>query len=142
MTNRVMRPATNPKPDAFLHATLSQLRERKYIVIYTTTAPGDHPESTPHHELRLYETDDPFPMELHTDFKRDVDAHADNSTVDPNLALFEKYQYFTPAIFMSILVSILLFMILYVGVSAVASLQVSYFAFSKEMGPAAQRKQQ
>lgn len=37
-------------------------------------------------------------------------------------------------------VSILLFSILYVGVSAIANLEVSYMAFSKEMGPAAQNK--
>ena len=33
-------------------------------------------------------------------------------------------------------------MILYVGISGVASLQVSYAAFDKEMGPAAHNKQQ
>ena len=32
--------------------------------------------------------------------------------------------------------------ILYVAISAVASLQVSYAAFDKEMGPAQQKKQQ
>lgn len=48
----------------------------------------------------------------------------------------------TPAIFMGLMVSFLLFMILYVGITAVASLQVSYFAFSKEMGPSGQKKVQ
>lgn len=43
---------------------------------------------------------------------------------------------------MGITVSLLLFSILYVAVSAVSSVEVSYMAFSKEMGPAAQRKQQ
>lgn len=43
---------------------------------------------------------------------------------------------------MGVSVSIVLFLILYVGISAVAGLEVSYFAFSKEMGPAAQKKQQ
>lgn len=45
-------------------------------------------------------------------------------------------------IFMGLSVSIVLFLILYVGVTAVAGLEVSYFAFSKEMGPTAQKKQQ
>lgn len=45
-------------------------------------------------------------------------------------------------IFMGLLVSVVLFLILYVGISAIANLEVSYFAFSREMGPAAQRKQQ
>ena len=43
---------------------------------------------------------------------------------------------------MGLLVAFILLSILYVGVSAVASLQVSYAAFDKEMGPAAQKKQQ
>jgi hypothetical protein len=37
-------------------------------------------------------------------------------------------------------VSIFLLLVLYVAISAVASLQVSYGAFEKEMGPAAQKK--
>lgn len=43
---------------------------------------------------------------------------------------------------MGLSVSLLLFIILYVGVSAIANLEVSYMAFSKEMGPQAQKKQQ
>jgi hypothetical protein len=38
-------------------------------------------------------------------------------------------------------VSFLLLSILGVGISALASLQVSYAAFDKEMGPTAQKKQ-
>lgn len=41
---------------------------------------------------------------------------------------------------MGLIVSLLLFVILYVGVSAIAGLDVSYMAFSKEMGPQAQNK--
>jgi hypothetical protein len=43
---------------------------------------------------------------------------------------------------MGLLVSFLLLAILSVGLSALGSLQVSYGAFDKEMGPAAQKKQQ
>ena len=43
---------------------------------------------------------------------------------------------------MGLLVGFLLVGILYAAISGVASLQVSYAAFDKEMGPAAQRKQQ
>lgn len=39
-------------------------------------------------------------------------------------------------------VTLLLLSILYVGVSAIAGLEVSYMAFSKEMGPQAQKKGQ
>jgi hypothetical protein len=56
--------------------------------------------------------------------------------------LFEKYQFFTPGIFMSLIVFFILLTILYVGLSAVSSLKVPYGAFDKEMGPAAQKKQQ
>jgi len=45
-------------------------------------------------------------------------------------------------IFMGVSVSLLLLSILYVGLSAISGLEVTYMAFSKEMGPAAQRKAQ
>jgi hypothetical protein len=47
---------------------------------------------------------------------------------------------FFTGIFMGLTVSLLLLVILWVGVSAIAGLEVSYMAFSKEMGPAAQNK--
>lgn len=43
---------------------------------------------------------------------------------------------------MGLTASLLLLFILYIGISAIAGLEVSYMAFSKEMGPAAQKKQQ
>ncbi len=43
---------------------------------------------------------------------------------------------------MGLLVSFLLLGILSVGVTALGSLQVSYGAFEKEMGPAGHKKQQ
>lgn len=43
---------------------------------------------------------------------------------------------------MSLLVLIILLSILGAGLRALGSLQVSYGAFDKEMGPAAQKKQQ
>ena len=43
---------------------------------------------------------------------------------------------------MGLTVSILLIVILYVALSAISGLQVSYMAFSKEMNPASQKKQQ
>lgn len=42
---------------------------------------------------------------------------------------------------MGLVVLSILLSILYVGVNGVASLQVSYAAFDKDMGPAAQKKQ-
>jgi hypothetical protein len=43
---------------------------------------------------------------------------------------------------MGLMVVLILGAILSVGLSALGSLQVSYGAFDKEMGPAAQKKQQ
>lgn len=57
-----------------------------------------------------------------------------------NAPLFVKYQFFTPGIFMGLVGVVIMLAILYVGLSAVSSLQVSYGAFDKEMGPAAQKK--
>ncbi len=45
-------------------------------------------------------------------------------------------------LFMGIIVTVILLSILSVGISAVSSLEVSYGAFDKEMGPAAHKKQQ
>lgn len=43
---------------------------------------------------------------------------------------------------MGLLIALPLFLILYVGVSGIGSLQVSYAAFDREMGPSAQKKGQ
>lgn len=45
-------------------------------------------------------------------------------------------------IFMGLSVALLLLMILYVALSAISGLEVSYMAFSKEMNPNSQKKQQ
>jgi Na+-transporting methylmalonyl-CoA/oxaloacetate decarboxylase gamma subunit len=45
-------------------------------------------------------------------------------------------------IFMGIIVALIILSILGVGLKALSSLEVSYGAFDKEMGPAAQKKQQ
>jgi len=109
-----------------------------------------------------YDADEPFPSAMRTDLKRDLNSHvrrAKNTTTSSNnVPLFEKYNFLSPGmsctalgplkkltsigLFMGIFVMIILFSILYVGVNAVASLQVSYFSFSKEMNPANQKKQQ
>lgn len=138
--------------DAFLHAVISELGGKEFSVIFTTSPPEDITPIVPDQ----YEMDDSYNV-LHTDLKRDVESHA--SSNGTNLPLFDTYQFLSPgknglelgdmhqlisiaAIFMGLMVSFLLFMILYVGITAVASLQVSYFAFSKEMGPSGQKKVQ
>ncbi|KAH6686676.1 BIG/ATPase V1 complex, subunit S1 [Plectosphaerella plurivora] len=66
---------------------------------------------------------------------------AENGTEKDTRPLFEKYQFFTPGIFHGLVVVLFLFTILYFGLQALASLEVSYGAFDKENGPAAQKKQ-
>lgn len=148
--------------DAFLASIIDLLPSLKYTVIYTTT-----PITSEQHSLvsesRVYEMDDHFPSSAHMNLKRDFSTHGRNSSDDSTLSngpLFETYQFFTPGecilhnvrpqlsltmnagIFMGLLVGFLLLSILYVAISGVASLQVSYAAFDREMGPAAQKKQQ
>ncbi|ROW15504.1 hypothetical protein VPNG_02426 [Cytospora leucostoma] len=94
-------------------------------------------------EKQTYEYDDPsasLQMELRRrtgDVVIGSRAAAGDSSSAP---LFVKYQFFTPGIFMGLISTLIMLAILYVGLSAVSSLQVSYGAFDKEMGPAAQKK--
>lgn len=67
------------------------------------------------------------------------DAKISNSTKG---GLFAKYQFFTPGIFMGYIALFVLASIVYVGISSLSSLTVSYGAFEKEMGPQAAKKQQ
>ncbi|KAK3901116.1 BIG/ATPase V1 complex, subunit S1 [Staphylotrichum tortipilum] len=94
-------------------------------------------------EFKAYEPE--FAAPVHMDMRRwaekpeeSADSKSNSTT---NLPLFEKYQFFTPGIFMSFIVLAIILSILGVGLKALASLEVSYGAFDKEMGPAAQRKQ-
>ncbi|KAF2857201.1 hypothetical protein K470DRAFT_267013 [Piedraia hortae CBS 480.64] len=65
--------------------------------------------------------------------REEVHTHLKRKAKETKKSLFEKYQFLTP-------VSLLLMMLMYVGISALANLKVSYEAFNKEMGPQAQNK--
>ncbi|XDG02061.1 hypothetical protein ABKA04_001676 [Annulohypoxylon sp. FPYF3050] len=108
-------------------------REGSYTIIYV----GGPRKETP----QTYNAE--FPGAVHEELKRDlhlIQQRAKNNT--QGLPLFEKYQYFTPGIFTALVAASILISILYVGLLGVASLEVPYGAFDKEMGPAAQKKQQ
>ncbi|KAL8718513.1 MAG: hypothetical protein Q9225_004362 [Loekoesia sp. 1 TL-2023] len=147
--------------DAFLSSLIDLLPTSKFTVIYTTTPfSSTSTSSTANIEPEMYEMDTSFSSQTHMELKRDFAAYsqsANNSSSGnvtlPNAPLFEKYAYLSPGeknkvdvfeigIFMALLVIVPLFLILYVGVTGVASLQVSYAAFDREMGPAAQQKKQ
>lgn len=119
--------------------------EAKYIIIFIgAPASQDEPE---HEQTRLaMELENEFAEMGHVDLKRDLGArestgeHHDQDHIDDR-PLFEKYQYFTPGIFMGLMTAIIMIAIGSVGLNAVSSLQVSYGAFDKENGPSAQKKQ-
>ncbi|CAG8976886.1 hypothetical protein HYALB_00003497 [Hymenoscyphus albidus] len=106
-----------------------------------TVVVGTSPSTVAAHEGLIYEAE--FQEPVHMDLKRNVLTRESKSEKGPDRRpLFEKYQYFTPGLFMGLLVTVLLLSILGVGISAISSLEVSYGAFDKEMGPAAQKKAQ
>ncbi|ODA77394.1 hypothetical protein RJ55_07023 [Drechmeria coniospora] len=136
--------------DAFLASKLEAAQSSSYtILLYSVPQePAYEPE---------------FLDLLHMDLKRDMQSVPNvpkkNETLRDTRPLFEKYQFFSPGssialviyvvvcihrvlgIFMALIVALLLLSILYVGIKALSSLEVSYGAFEKEMGPAAQKKQ-
>ncbi|PHH91034.1 hypothetical protein CDD83_1873 [Cordyceps sp. RAO-2017] len=120
--------------DATLSGKLQAVAKHKSYTILLLSAPSEP----------AYQAD--FDDSVHMVVKRDMNAvpllRRDNNTQWENLPLFQKYQFFTPGIFMGIFVALVLLSILSVGLRALSSLEVSYGAFEKEMGPAAQKKQQ
>lgn len=102
--------------------------------------------STPH-ESKPYEVDfeNPSQIQLSKRIAEPVRALHRKAAADASwskdAALFDKYQFFTPGIFMGLTALFLLLSILYVGISALASLEVSYGAFDKDASPIVQKKQ-
>ncbi|KAI9739521.1 MAG: hypothetical protein M1834_006237 [Cirrosporium novae-zelandiae] len=137
--------------DAFLNSVLDLLPSEKYTVIYTTSHIQDSVEGSQIQENdQLYEMNNGmWEDEVHMDLKRDFSASSGLAHVSkkdeiqlPDGPLFARYQFFTPGIFMGLFVSFILLSILYIAITALSSLQVSYLAFDKEMGPAAQKKKE
>lgn len=77
----------------------------------------------------------------HIELKRQIQARARIISANADLRpLLEKYQYLSPGLFIGIMVSTLLLIILGVGIRAIASLQVSYGAFEKDLTQLAAKK--
>ena len=127
--------------------------EGSYTVIYMGVPGAASASEFEHYDAQ---SADPARQEL----KRELGQTSRRANATDNLPLFEKYQFFTPGklkaircrwdvatdwpigIFMALVSLVVLFSILGYGIQALASLEVSYGAFDKEMGPAAQKKQQ
>lgn len=148
------RHTTLANHDSFLHAILSTLPSHQSYTIIITTSPPDTALIPP-----TYSTDDSYDPNLHIEFKRDADFHTTAKNGTDNLPLFEKYVFLSPGmlpyiyphfastneitgLIMGFFVILPLLLLFYIALGALSSLKVSYFAFSKEMGPAAQRKAQ
>jgi hypothetical protein len=117
------------------------LKETDLTVIYITTPIDERvAKAQLHEENPPYEMENVFGSYPQLELKRDLSSHVKRANSTNSAGLFERYQYFTPGIFMAFSAIIPLFLILLVGVRALTSLEVSYFAFSKEMGPNAQKK--
>ncbi|RMD44262.1 hypothetical protein DV735_g801, partial [Chaetothyriales sp. CBS 134920] len=118
-----------------------------YTVVYTTRLDGLDNRNGHGERKAANVVSQQQPPSLHLDLKRGTKrqhpvrrSSDDNTLVDG--PLFHRYQFFTPGIFMGFLVGTLLLLILYVGISALASLQVTYAAFDKEQGQLAPKKVQ
>lgn len=119
---------------------MSQLAPAEdYTVIYATR-PLDLEVSHEFSNEHVYQMEDPFRGAVQMELKRDV-TYSPRADSTKQGGLFEKYQYFSPGLFMAFSAMVPLILILGVGLKAIAGLEVSYFAFSKEMGPTAQKKQ-
>ncbi|KAH0493735.1 hypothetical protein TgHK011_000388 [Trichoderma gracile] len=98
--------------------------------------------STPGEPAYEAEFEEAVRMELKRDIDNTQTPQSKNETEWDKLPIFEKYQFFTPGIFMALITAVVLLSILGVGLRALGSLEVSYGAFEKDMGPAAQKKNQ
>ncbi|PGH00513.1 hypothetical protein GX51_05728 [Blastomyces parvus] len=140
------------KNDEFLDAVIDRLPSRDYTVLYTTTPREFTAAGIELEEPAIYnEIDaDIYQNPLRTNMKRDTMAHShvrrdgtdDGDEQWRNQPLFEKYQFLSPGIFMGLMGALLFGVIVYVALSALLSLKVSYAAFEKDNSPAAAKKQQ
>ncbi|OJJ66706.1 hypothetical protein ASPBRDRAFT_48655 [Aspergillus brasiliensis CBS 101740] len=119
--------------DGLLFNVIDRLPESKgYTILYVTS-----PRELEDTGSDFYQSEqDP----LHMDLKRDYSSH--DSQTSSNKTLFQEYQFFTPGIWMGILATLVFLLILYVGLSALMSLEVPYAAFEKDTSTAVQKKQQ
>ncbi|KAF9692420.1 hypothetical protein EKO04_009553 [Ascochyta lentis] len=146
--SKALRALYMGQQDQFVDDSFSKYAESQdYTVIYITTPPTESQAKAQlkaqlEAEQHTYEMENSFGDAVQMELKRDTSAHYKRANSTSNEGgLFEKYQYFTPGLFMGFAAIIPLFLILLVGIRALTSLEVSYFAFSKEMGPNAQKKQ-
>lgn len=118
-----------------------------YTLIYITESRHDADNKQDVIGDHEYQMESEIPLVAHGEYVKRALGTLKNSTSSSNQTivdgpLFDKYQFFSPGIFMGLFVGFILLMLMYVGVSALASLQVTYAAFDKEQGQLAGKKSQ
>jgi len=126
--------------DAFLFSLLESFPSTRYTLIYTSTPRTTIPNNPPS-KLQAPQPQDELRRRFVLLDKKPNHGGA-NVTIPVTGSLFKKYAFFSPGIWMGYLAAVFLVSIVYVGLNALTGLKVSYGAFEKEMGPAAQKKQQ
>ena len=130
---------TSPQ-DTFIDRLLAAARANSFTVILTSTPPPSVLPNRADGLPAMYSMDGSlFPPTAQMELKRDVSVHQ-RLTDSARAGLFERYQFLSAGLFMAMAALVPLLAVLLVGVRALLSLEVSYFAFSKEMGPNAQKK--
>jgi len=115
-----------------------------YTLIYTTTSVHAQKNGMTAPETQEYQAELPIADMVHSgELRRSLAKRKDGTSTNQTVVdgpLFDKYQFLNPGIFMGGLVALLLLSILYVGVSALSSLQVTYGAFDKDQGQLAKKQ--
>lgn len=121
-------------------------KNEDYTLVYATTSVHAQKNSIPASESQEYEAELPIADMMHSgELRRSLAKRKEGLTTNQTVVdgpLFDKYQFLSPGIFMGGLVGLILLSILYVGISALSGLQVTYGAFDKEQGQLASKKQQ
>ncbi|KAH8698300.1 BIG/ATPase V1 complex, subunit S1, partial [Talaromyces proteolyticus] len=114
--------------DALLADIIDQISSPKYTLIYSTS-PREYEEEGKASSVTYDSNDIKDQYPFHQDLKRDFRESNRQDEQGDNRSLFDKYQFLSPGIFMGFIALFFIVTILYVGVSALLSLEVSYAAF-------------
>ncbi|KAL1994593.1 hypothetical protein VTN49DRAFT_2063 [Thermomyces lanuginosus] len=124
--------------DAFLAGIVDRLSSDKYTVIYVTS-----PREDAERDNFVYQSEqNGFEESRHIELKRNLRDNSQEDGPKGSQSVFEKYQFLSSGIFMGLFTSLICLGILYVGLSALLSLEVPYAAYEKDTSPGAQKKQQ
>ena len=115
------------KPDAFLFSLAESFPSKRYTLIYTSTPRTriDSPSSSKLQELHSPPPATPDELRRRASHPSSaLDNDADATVITGSL--FQRYTFFTPAIFLGYLTFFFLGTIVFVGLSVLLSLKVSY----------------